>query len=688
MNYTIAHELPGRLRLNCGRRAFNRGEAGAVEYLLGVLDGVERVRASHITGSIVIFFSPSCRDSVLAAAAHLDRSYFEGESALPHSDDECPESKLNALIGRMAVNRLLPLPLRALLCTIRYTPYFLSGLRSLLAKKLDVSVLDAAAIGLSILFGDFKTAGAIMSLLKLGDIIEDWTRERSKRDLAEGLALKETTFWIERDGAEIQIPAEDLAIGDNIIVRAGSVIPVDGIVVRGEAMVDQSVMTGEPLAVHRYGGTSVFAGTTIKEGELVISTTAFDKGTRISNIIQMIDESEHMKAHIQSRAERLADGIVPYSFLLAGAVFVATGSFRKATSALLVDYSCAIKLSTPLAILSAMKEGVKHGVVAKGGRILEKIADADTVVFDKTGTLTVASPNVAKVVPFGGRTREDVLRTAACLEEHFPHSIARAVVRKAEEEELHHEEEHAEVEYCVAHGIVSRLGDNRVIIGSDHFVLEDEKTPLGDAERDIIDRLSHSYSLLYLAIGGELAGVLCIEDPLRSEATRIVSELRSEGIKRVIMLTGDNENAAAHVASKLGLDGFVARMLPEDKTAYIKKLHAEGSKVIMVGDGINDSPALSAADVGISMKESADIAREISDVILNHNSLDAVVAARRLASGAMNRIQNNYTFIIAVNSLLLALGLAGAIQPATSALLHNASTIGASMRSLTPILKK
>ena len=687
MKYSVVHELPGRIRLSCGRKAFKKGEAGVIEYLLGVLDGVKKVSASHITGSILIEFVPGYRDSLLAAVSELDRSYFEGEVA-PAAEEESPESQLKALLTRMTINRFLPLSVRAVMCTIRYTPYLLSGLKSLFERKFDVSVLDASAIGVSMLFRDFKTAGAIMSLLKLGDIIESWTRERSKRDLAEGLALKETTFWIEKDGAEIQIPADELAIGDNIIIRAGSVIPVDGTVVRGDAMVDQSVMTGEPLAVHRYAGSTVYAGTTLKEGELVVCTTAFDKGTRISNIIQMIDESERMKAQIQSRAEKLADGIVPFSFLLAGAVFMVTGDFRKATSALLVDYSCAIKLSTPLAILSSMKEGVKHGVVVKGGRILEKIADADTVVFDKTGTLTVASPSVAKVVPFGNYTREEVLRTSACLEEHFPHSIARAVVKKAEEEELHHEEEHAEVEYCVAHGIVSRLGNKRVIIGSDHFVLEDEKTPLGESERAIIDQLSHSYSLLYLAVGGELAGVLCIEDPLREEAPRIINELRREGIKRIIMLTGDNYNAASHVASKLGLDEFVARMLPEEKTAYIKKLHAEGAKVIMVGDGINDSPALSAADVGISMKESADIAREISDVILTHNNLETVVIARMLALRTMSRIQSNYTFIVGINSLLLALGLSGTIQPATSALLHNASTIGASVKSLTPLLKK
>jgi heavy metal translocating P-type ATPase len=464
------------------------------------------------------------------------------------------------------------------------------------------------------------------------------------------------------------------------------VIPVDGKVVRGEATVNQAVMTGESMPVHRYPGTSVYAGTIVEDGDLLVRTTAFDSGTRISRIVKMIEESDGMKARIQGNAERLADAVVPYSFLLAGAVFVLTGSLRKATSALLVDYSCAIKLSTPLSILSAMREGAKLGVVAKGGRILEKIAEADTVVFDKTGTLTVASPTVAAVIPFDGWTRRQILRTSACLEEHFPHSIARAVVKKAEEEELQHREEHADVEYAVAHGIVSRIGDRRVIIGSEHFVLEDEKIAVGEVESAIIEGLSRHYSLLYLAIGEKLAGVICIEDPLREEAEEVIRDLRGEGIEKIVMLTGDNYGTAEYVASQIGLDHFSAMLLPERKTEFINELQAGGAKVIMIGDGINDSPALSAAYAGIAMKESADIAREISDVVLTKGDLRSVVTARRLSTRLMRRIHNNYAFIITVNSVLLALGLSGVITPAFSALLHNMSTIGSSLKSLGPLI--
>jgi heavy metal-(Cd/Co/Hg/Pb/Zn)-translocating P-type ATPase len=497
-----------------------------------------------------------------------------------------------------------------------------------------------------------------MMLLAFGDILESWTRERSKRRLAEGLALNETFFWIEKDGAEIQIPAGELEVGDRVVVRAGAMIPVDSTVVRGEASADQSAMTGEPLAVHCYPGTTVYAGTVIEEGELVVKVTAFDKGTRISRIVQMIDESEDMKAEIQGKAEKLADGIVPCSFLFAGLVFLLTRNFRKATSVLLVDYSCAIKLSTPLAILSSMREGAKYGVIAKGGRTIEKIAEADTVVFDKTGTLTVATPSVADVLPFDGYSRDQILLLSACLEEHFPHSIARAVVRQAEDDGLSHREEHA----------------------------EDEGIPLTDAAKKRIESLPDRYSFLFLAIGGNLAGVICIDGPIREEAARVIRDLRAEGIGRIVMLTGDGAETAGYVAHTLGLDEFHASLLPEQKTDFIKKIGGSGAKVIMVGDGINDSPALKAAGVGIAMKESADIAREVADVLLTGGDLQKVVTARRLALRTMRRIHGNYSFIVVVNTALLLLGLSGVITPAASALLHNSSTISASLRSLKPLL--
>ncbi|MDR3355510.1 MAG: heavy metal translocating P-type ATPase [Synergistaceae bacterium] len=668
--------------------SFSNEEARVIEYLLRMQDGVNNVAANHLTGSVLITFHAGAREGILSAVGLLDRSYLEGESAPALRNEGSITASAIVLLGRSVINSFLPFAIRVAVNVVRFIPFLVRGLKSVIARRLDVSVLDASAIGVSIFFGDFTAAATIMTLLTFGDVLENWTRERSKRRLAEGLALNEGFFWVERDGVQVQVTPGELAVGDDVVVRAGSVIPVDGKVIRGEASVNQAIMTGEPLPIHRYPGTSVFAGTLVEDGELLIHTTAYDSDTRINRIVKMIDESEGMKAEIQGRAEELADNIVPYSFMLAGLVYLVSGDIRKATSALLVDYSCAIKLSTPLAILSAMREGTRHGIVAKGGRILEKIAEADTVVFDKTGTLSVASPTVADVIPFEGYSRKQVLRTSACLEEHFPHSIARAVVRRAEEENLKHREDHAEVEYAVAHGIVSHINDKRVIIGSDHFVFEDERTPKTAEQSAIIDDLPRRCSHLYLAIGGELAGVIGIEDPLREEARRVIGELREEGIKRIVMLTGDNYNTAEHVAAELGIDHFEARLLPEQKTAYIQKLRDDGASVIMIGDGINDSPALSVADVGIAMKESADIAREVSDVVLTRNNLDSVVTARKLSTGVMRLIHSNYTFIVAVNSALLALGLFGAITPTTSALLHNSSTIGASIRSMRPLLSK
>jgi heavy metal translocating P-type ATPase len=697
MDYKIVHELPGRIRLRCPRGfGFTKDEAGVIESLLAAQDGVLDVSASHVTGSVLIFYDPGSsagarsgqhRQKILAAAAMIDREYLDGESLPARYREPGIVSGTCALFARSAFNRLLPMSVRVVINVARYLPFLLRGLKSLVTGKLDVSVLDASAIGASIVLGDIGTASTIMTLLSFGELLESWTKERSKRKLAEGLALSCDTLWVERNGAQIEIPASDLVIGDEVVVRAGYVIPVDGNVTRGDAAVNQSIMTGEPLPIHRYPGTSVYAGTLIEEGEILVRVTAFDRDTRVSRIAEMIDDSVAMKANIQGQAEKLADAVVPYSFILAGAVFFVTRNLRKALSALLVDYSCAIKLSTPLAILSAMREGARLGVVAKGGRVLEKIAETDTVVFDKTGTLSVASPSVALVVPFNGWTREQVLRTSACLEEHFPHSIARAVVKRAEEENLKHREEHAEVEYAVAHGIVSRIGESRAIIGSEHFVLEDEKIHLSPNDAALIEALPPNQSMLYLAVGGRLAGVLCIEDPLREEAEEVIVKLRKEGIGRIAMLTGDNERSASHAASALGLDYYRSSMLPERKTEYVKKLRASGAKVMMVGDGINDSPALGASDVGVAMKESADIARETADVVITKGDLRSVLTARRLSAGVMRRIYDNYVFIVAINSTLLALGLGGVITPAMSALLHNASTIGASVRSLMPLLE-
>jgi heavy metal translocating P-type ATPase len=478
----------------------------------------------------------------------------------------------------------------------------------------------------------------------------------------------------------------DLELGSNVVIRAGCVIPVDGVVTDGEAMVNQSVMTGESQSVHRVKNDSVYAGTVVEAGSLVVRTTAFDNETRLRKIAELIDESESLKADVQNRAERMADAIVPYSFLLAGGIFLLTGSAQRATTALMVDYSCAIKLSTPLAILSAMREGVRHGVLIKGGKFLEALSTADTIVFDKTGTLTVATPRVARVIPLGEYSRGEVLRTAACLEEHFPHSIARAVVRQAELENLAHREEHSKVEYAVAHGIASRLAGEKVLIGSAHFVLEDERIPISGEQQAAYREAAGRYSVLCLAIGPRLAGLICVEDPLRDGCAEILRDLRTQGFKRQIMLTGDNRHVADEVAARVGIDEAMAQLLPADKTRYVQEMRAQGARVVMVGDGVNDSPALSAANVGIAMRGGADIAREVADVVLSDNRLSGLLDARRLSIGVMRKIRSNYRFIVGANSLLLLLGLMGVITPAASALLHNLATVSSTLYSLRPIL--
>ena len=691
MDFQIVHELPGRLRLCCGEGAFTLSESLVVASLLEQLDGVDRVKASFRTGSLLVLHRPQVRDTVLEAVRIMDREFYgdiDGAEFLDASGEGGLWASLRGFFVGGIVRSLLPRTFRYSLTVLRSIPLIIKGLNSLCRRHLNVSVLDASAVGVSLLRRDFRTATVITTLLALGDILEEWTHKRSRESLSESLMIDIDKLWIRRDGAELQIPFSDLKLGDLAIVRTGTVIPVDGVVEDGEGMVNQSAMTGESMPVHRSPGLSVYAGTVVEEGELVIRVTALDAETRIHKIARMIDESETLKAEVQSRAERMADEIVPYSFLLAAFTYFLTGNAVRASSALLVDYSCAIRLATPLAILAAMREGVQRGVLIKGGKFLEALARADIVVFDKTGTLTVSSPRVAEVVPFGGRDRQEVLRLAACLEEHFPHSIARAVVRQAELEGLHHREEHTEVEYAVAHGIVSLWRGQKVLIGSAHFVFEDEGVPCSEEARTRIDRALEKFSVLYLAVDGELAGLLCIEDPLRPDAREVVGSLHQAGISRIVLMTGDEERVARHVAERLSIDEFHARMLPDEKTRRIERLRTEGSGVVMVGDGINDSPALSSANVGIAMKSGADIAREVADVVLSDNRLSGITDARRLGCGVMRKIYKNYALIVGTNTILLGLGIFGAITPVLSALLHNLTTVGAALYALTPVLKK
>ena len=689
MNFYLEHKLPGRMRLRCPKGSFTSVQARVVEEILKTQDGVLDAAVSHRTGSVLIHHKKGADASILEAARRLDKTFFgEIADSVPETDEPGIGDSLLSMLTGVAVRALLPAVVRYPLIFLRSLPILGHGLRSLLCeRRLAISVLDAAAVGTSMLRRDFRTAGVITTLLALGDLLESWTRKKSVESLTDSLALNVDALWVRRDGREIKIPMQELRVGDMAVVRSGSVIPVDGVVSEGDAMVNQASMTGESEPVHRTAGLSVYAGTVIEAGELVIRVTAFDNETRLHKIAELIEESDELKANIQSRAEKMADAIVPYSFLLAAGIYLWTRDTTRAISALMVDYSCAIKLSTPLVILSSMREATKKGALIKGGKFLETLAMADTIVFDKTGTLTVSSPNVAKVIPFGGRVREEVLRTAACLEEHFPHSVARAVVKLAEKEKLSHREEHSTVEYAVAHGIVSRLRGKKVLIGSAHFLLEDEGITCTAEQREILDRETEQYSVLLLGAGDSLAGILCIEDPLREDAADVVKRLRQEGISRIVMLTGDNPRVAGNIARRVGIDEVRAKLLPEDKARIIKELKV-GGQVIMVGDGINDSPALAAADMGVAMRGSADVARETADVVLSENNLSVLVDLRRLGKGTMEKIHRNFAWIIGTNSILLALGLGGIITPATSALLHNASTVASGIHSLKPVLKE
>ncbi|MBZ2172428.1 heavy metal translocating P-type ATPase [Nitratidesulfovibrio sp. SRB-5] len=590
------------------------------------------------------------------------------------------------LIRYLILRPFLPRIVRMVSAFFRALPFLLKGGRSLASGRLNVDVLDAAALGISLVRGDFRSVGLITALFAVGEFLEEWTRKKSRESLAESLAVDVDTVWVKRGEAEVQVPLSALADGDLVVVRAGSSIPVDGVVAEGEAMVNQTSMTGEPLAVARRAGASVYAGTVVEEGRLDIRPTGVGSETRINQIVGFIERSEALKANVQGKAERLADAIVPYSFLLAGGVWAVTRDVARAASVLLVDYSCAIRLATPLAILTGMREGAHHGVLIKGGRFIEGLAGADTVVFDKTGTLTEARPRVAEVISLNGHGRDDVLRLAACLEEHFPHPVARAVVRKAEQESLDHQEEHAEVEYVVAHGIASRLRGKRVLVGSRHFVHEDEGVPLDEFLPVINEWAAKGYSILHLAIGGKLAGILCIEDPLRTEAAGVVRGLREQGVKRIIMLTGDGPVTAAAVANAVGVDEWRAQVLPADKADIVRQLQAEGGKVVMVGDGINDSPALSAADVGVSLRDGADLAREVADVVLSGNDLAELLVARQLAKATLRRIHVNFGSIMGLNSAFMALGLVGRAQPGMLALLHNLTTVGVALNAMRPML--
>ena len=690
MDYLIEHELPGRMRIRLAGPVPD-GDLDAFTTVLEEIPCVERAVVYPRIGSAAVSYRPTAeaRDTVARRLSLIDAG------AIDQARSRCVVSiaprthalmlDLATLVGSHFIRKLfMPLPLRAAWAAWRYRLFLKAALRSLGRSRLDVPVLDAAAIGMSFLKRDPKTASETMLLLDIGETLEDYTRARSENELIHSLlAAPETAQRIEGD-QETRVPSSELAVDDLVVVRTGMPVCVDGVVERGVAMVNQSTLTGEPLAVERTVGDDVFAGTAVEEGEIFVRVRSCASDTKLRSIVSLVELSESLKAGAQTRRERLADAIVPWNFLLAGAVALATRSLAKTSAALMVDYSCALKLTGSIAVLSAMSQSAKAGFTVKGSRCFEEFAASDTIVFDKTGTLTEATPQVACVIALDGWNRGQILRLAACLEEHFPHPVARAVVRAAEQRNLKHRERHAEVEYIVAHGIASSLDGKRVVIGSEHFVIEDEGVFIDDAQRAKIDAEAGDLSVLYLAVDGKLVGAIGIEDPLKPDAAESIAQLRGLGFEHIVMLTGDNERAAARIAGEAGIDEYEANLLPEQKHAYVEQLVSQGRRVVMVGDGVNDSPALSAANVGVAMATGTAIAKEVADITLSDGDLSSLVSLRKLSTSLMRRLDTSFAQVIAFNSALLAGGIAGIVTPQASSLLHNASTVALSLKSSTP----
>ena len=691
MKCKILHESAGRMRVHICAGHMSCRQADILEYYLASKDGVVSARVYERTGDAAVRYV-GAREGVIEAFAAFSYEAAERSVAIPEQTgremNRAYEEKLVMRIVCRALRRLfLPAPVRAALSWLRAAAYIRKGIAVLLRGRLEVPVLDATAITASLLRGDHATASSVMFLLGIGEILEEWTHKRSVDDLAGAMSLGVERVWLRMDdGTEVLTPISDVAPGAQIVVRAGGLIPLDGKVVSGEAEVNQASMTGEALAVHKASGSYVYAGTAVETGECVIAAEKASGEGRYDRIVKSIEESERLKSAVESRSEHLADSLVPWSLGATALVYLLTRSAARALSILMVDFSCALKLSMPLSVLSAMREALAHGVSVKGGRFMEAIAEADTIVFDKTGTLTRSEPRIVRAETFGGRDEAEMLRLAACLEEHFPHTIANAVVRAAQERGLDHEERHSRVEYVVAHGIASEVDGAHVVIGSRHFVFEDEgcRVPAGEEAR--FDALPAEYSHLYLGLNGELAAVILIEDPVRAEAADAIAYLRELGFANLVMMTGDNERTAAAVAQKLGLDAYRAEVLPEDKARFVKEARAAGHTVVMVGDGINDSPALSAADVGAAISTGAAIAREIADVTVSEDDLFALAALREISTALMRRIRGNYRAIMSFNLSLILLGVAGALPPAASALLHNGSTVAIGLHSMTRLL--
>ncbi len=690
MKCTILHEGKGRMRVHVEKVRMTLHRADVLEAYLNHNDAIVHAAVYERTGDVVITYTGK-RTAAIAILAGYKFDVAEYDALVTSADSrrlnrEYQDKMFDLVAGRCLRKLFLPAPLDAAYTAFRSIRFLWKGVRCVLSRRLEVEVLDALSIGVSLLRGDFGTAGSVMFLLNLGSLLEEWTRKKSLDDLARSMALNVDKVWVRSQGTEVLVPLTKVRSGDEVVVRSGNMIPLDGTVLEGEAMVNQAALTGEAMPVRKAEGSTLYAGTVVEEGECVFIAKAEGGSNRYDKIVAMIEESEKLKSSTENRALVLADKLVPWCLGATVVTYLLTRNATRAISCLMVDFSCALKLSMPLAVLSAMRECGSYHITVKGGKYLEALSKADTIVFDKTGTLTRATPQVVEVVPFSGCNEREVLQLAACLEEHFPHSMANAVVRAAKERGISHEEMHSEVEYIVAHGIASRVGGQRVVIGSHHFVFEDEKCTIPTAEQQKFDALKPAYSHLYMAASGQLVGVICISDPLRPEAAAVLNGLRALGIRNTVMMTGDSERTAAAIAKQVGVDRFFAEVLPEDKANFVQQAKAEGHTVVMIGDGINDSPALSAADIGIAINSGAAIAREIADVTIKADSLEELVALKAIANSLQKRVHANYRFVLTFNSALIALGALGILQPASSAMLHNLSTIGISLKSMTNLL--
>ena len=690
MRFKIEHEIRGRVRLHICQKRMTCRQADQLEYFLTKLNGVISVKVVERNQDVVICYSDN-REEMLRAIQRFSYEKAEApESYLQNSGREMNgeywEKMVNHVVLHYGKKIFLPLPVRTFLTTLKSVKYIWKGVRTLAKCRIEVPVLDATAIGVSMLRGDFSTASSVMFLLGFGEILEDWTHKKSVDDLARSMSLNVSKVWLITEDSEVQVGTDEIKPGDRVRIHMGTVIPFDGIVTEGEAMVNEASLTGESMPVAKHESSYVYAGTVMEEGELTIRVKETSGSTKFEKIVTMIEETEKLKSAVESKAEHLADRLVPYTLAGTALTYALTRNVTKALSILMVDFSCALKLAMPISVLAAIREANAHHITVKGGKFLEAVAEADMIVFDKTGTLTKAQPTVVDVVSFNGDSKENLLRLAACMEEHFPHSMAKAVMDAAKERGLTHEEMHSKVEYIVAHGISTMVDGRKAIIGSHHFVFEDEKCTIPAGKEELFKNLPEEYSHLYLGIEGELAAVICIEDPLRPEAPEVIKQLRKAGFTQIVMMTGDSDRTAKAIAARVGVDKYYSEVLPEDKAKFVEEAKAQGRKVLMVGDGINDSPALSAADVGIAISDGAELAREIADITIGADDLSVMVTLKEISNGLMDKIHKNYRRIVGINGSLIALGVTGVIQPTMSALLHNTSTLLIGMDSMKSVL--